>query len=102
MLTCSPILRYKECREIRDSVHNGIKTACGVLKYQGVRFEDAFMCAGASCTSYPPHVAVVVYSKWKCTIIERQNGDLSEVQLMWLGESTAMKLDPSSTRALGE
>ena len=84
------------CREIRDCVYSGIKSACGVLKYQGVQFEDAFMCAGASCTSDPPHVAVVVCSrsprgsmyKWKCTIMERQNGDLSEGQLMWLGEST--------------
>ena len=89
------------CREeIRDSVYSGIKSACGVLKYHGVQFEDAFMCAGASCTSYAPHVAVVVRSKWKCTIIERQNGDLSEGQLMWLGESTNMKQDRSST--LGE
>ena len=85
------------CREIRNSVHSGIRSACGVLKNQGVQFEDAFMCAGASCTLYPPHVAVVVCSKWKCTIIGRQNGDLSECQLMWLGESTAMKQDPSST-----
>ena len=85
------------CREIREGVYSCIKSACGVLKYQGVRFEDAFMCAGASCTSDPPHVAVVVRSKWKCTIIERQNGDLSGCQLMWLGESTAMKQDRSST-----
>ena len=84
------------CREIRDSVYSGIKSACGVLKYHDVQFEDAFMCAGASCTSCPPHVAVVVRSKWKCTIIERQNGGLSEGQLMWLGESTAMKQDHSS------
>ena len=85
------------CREIRESVNSGIKSACGVLKYHDVQFEDAFMCAGTSCTSDPPHVAVVVRSKWKCTIIECQNGDLSEGQLMWLGESTAMKQDRSST-----
>ena len=87
------------CREIRDSVHRGIKSACSMLKYQDVQFDDAFVCAGASCTSDPPHVAVVVPSrssrgpvyKWKCSIIECQNGDLSEDQLMWLCES------PSST-----
>ena len=93
------------CREIRESVYGGIKSACSLLKYQGVRFEDAFMCAGASCTSHPPHVAVVVCSrsprgpvfKWKCTIIWRQNGGLSEGQLMWLGESTVTKQAPSTS-----
>ena len=84
------------CREIRDSVYSGIKSACGVLKYHDIQFEDAFMCAGTSCTSYPPHVAVVVRSrglilKWQCTRKESQNGDLSEGQLMWLGESTVTK-----------
>ena len=79
------------CREIRGLVHSGIKSACSVLKYHNVQLEDAFMCAGALCTSDPPHVhvAVVVCSrsayKWKCTILEDQNGDLSEDQLMWLG-----------------
>ena len=80
------------CREIRGLVHNGIKSACSVLKYHNVQLEDAFMCAGARCTSDPPHVAVVVCSrhssgpvyKWRCTILEDQNGDLSEDQLMWL------------------
>ena len=76
------------CREIRGLVHSGIKSACSVLKYHNVQLEDAFMCAGARCTSDPPHVAVVVCSrsayKWKCTILEDQNGDLSEDQLMWL------------------
>ena len=93
------------CREIRDSVYSGIKSACGVLKYQGVQFEDAFMCAGASCTSYPPHVAVVVPSrlprglvfKWLCTRKESQNGCLSVGQLMWLGESTVTKQAPSTS-----
>ena len=60
-----------------------------MLKYHNVQFEDAFMCAGARCTSDPPHVAVVVCSKsahkWNCTILEDQNGDLREDQLMWLG-----------------
>ena len=92
------------CREIRDSVHSGIKSACGVLKYQNVLFEDAFMCAGSKCTA-DPHTAVVVCSKsptgtvykWKCTIIERQNGDLNEGQLMWLGESTVTKQAPSTS-----
>ena len=86
------------CREIRDHVHSGIKSACSVLKYQDVKFEDAFICAGASCTSHPPHVAVVcskpprgpVY-KWQCTIKETQNGNLSENQLMWLNECNVTK-----------
>ena len=76
------------CREIRGLVHSGIKSACSVLKYHNVQLEDAFMCSGARCTSDPPHVAVVVCSrsayKWKCTILEYQNGDLSEDQLLWL------------------
>ena len=75
------------CREIRSRVHKGIKEACGVLKYNDVEFEDGFMCTGASCISDPPHVAVVVGRKWKCSIIGRQYGDLNEYQLMWLGES---------------
>ena len=83
------------CREIRGLVHSGIKSACSVLKYRNVQFEDAFMCAGARCTSDPPHVAVVVCSrsayKWKCTIVEDQNGDLSEDQLMWLGGNKHQK-----------
>ena len=82
-------------REIRGLVHSGIKSACSLLKYHNVKFEDAFMCAGDRCTSDPPHVAVVVCSrsayKWKCTILEDQNGDLSEDQLMWLGKSIARK-----------
>ena len=77
------------CRQARDCVYKGIKSACSVLKYHNVQFEDAFMCAGASCIADPPHVAVVVCSrsayKWKCTILDDQNGDLSEDQLMWLG-----------------
>ena len=80
------------CREIRGLVHSGIESACSVLKYHNVQLEDAFMCAGARCTSDPPHVAVVVCSrsayKWKCTILEDQNGDLSLDQLMWLPSRT--------------
>ena len=80
----------KVCSEIRGCVHSGIKRACGILKYQGVQFEDAFMCAGACCTLDPPHVAVVVSEKrWKCSIRGRQSGDLCEGQLMWFGESSA-------------
>ena len=83
------------CREIRGLVHSGIKSACSVLKYHNVQFKDAFMCAGARCTSDPPHVAVVVCSrsayKWKCTIKDDQNGDLSEDQLMWLGGNKHQK-----------
>ena len=83
------------CREIRGLVHSGIKIAYSVLKYHNVQFEDAFMCAGTRCTSDPPHVAVVVCSrsayKWKCTIKDDQNGDLSEDQLMWLGVNIHQK-----------
>ena len=43
-------MSIKVCREVRGCVHSGIKSACGILKYQGDQFEDAFMCAGASCT----------------------------------------------------
>ena len=76
------------CREIRDCVHRGIKLACSVLKYHGVQFEDAFMCAGPSCRSDPPHLAVVVCSRsWKCTIRQYQTGDLSEDQLKWVMKS---------------
>ena len=85
------------CKGIRDSVHSGMKSACSVLKFNDVQFEDAFICAGASCTSYPPHIAVVVRSKssrgmhkWECTIMESQNGDLAEGQLMWLCESPVL------------
>ena len=87
----------KVCKEVRDCVHSGIKRACGILKYQGVQFEDAFMCAGASCTSDPPHLATAVLEKkWKCSILGRQCGDLCEGQLMWFGESVVTK-DPSAT-----
>ena len=76
------------CREIRDCVYDVIKSACSVLKYHNVQLEDAFMCAGARCTSDPPHVAVVVsrgaVNKWRCTIRGDHVGDLSKDQLMWL------------------
>ena len=86
------------CREMRDCVHSGIKSACGILKYQDVQFEDAFMCAGTSCTSDPPHVATVVSKKkWRCSIVGNQCGDLSEGQLMWFCESGVTKQDPSAT-----
>ena len=87
----------KVCRDIRGCVHSGIKSVCGILKYQGVQFEDAFMCAGASCTSDHPHLATVVSEKkWKCSIRGHQRGNLSEGQLMWFGESGITK-DPSAT-----
>ena len=84
------------CSEIRGLVHSVIKSACSVLKYHNVQFEDAFMCVGARCTSDPPHVAVVVCSrlpsgpvyKWKCTSRGAQRGEVSEDQLMWLGGVT--------------
>ena len=87
------------CTEIRCCVHSGIKSACGILKYQGVLFEDAFICAGASCISDPPHVAVVISAakKWKCSNRGRQSGDLSEDQLMWFGESGVRRQDPSTS-----
>ncbi|KAL5506732.1 hypothetical protein EMCRGX_G008465 [Ephydatia muelleri] len=88
----------KVCREVRGCVHSGIKTACGILKYQGVQFEDAFMCAGACCTSDLPHVAIIVSEKkWRCSIVGDQCGDLCEGQLMWFGESGVTKQDPSAT-----
>ena len=91
----------KVCREIRACVHSAIKSACGILKYQGVQFEDAFMCAGSSCTSNPPHVATVVSEKkWKCSIRGHQRGDLCEGQLMWFSESGVKKQDPSATGGL--
>ena len=88
------------CREISGRVHSGVESACRVLKYQGVQFKDAFMCTGASCTSDPPHVATVVLGKkwkWKCSIRGHHNGDLSEGQLMWFGESGVTKQDTSAT-----
>ena len=86
------------CREIRCCVHSGMKSACGILKYHGVQFRDAFMCAGGSCTFDPPHVAVVVSEKkWKCSIRGHQKGDLSEDQLMWFGESGVRRQDPSTS-----
>ena len=85
------------CREIRDSVYSGIKSACSVLKYHGFQFEDAFMCAGPTCRSDPPHLAVVVCARsWKCTIREYQTGGLSRDQLKWVTESAIMVQCPSS------
>ena len=85
------------CREIRCCVHSGIKSACGILKYQGLQFRDAFMCRGAICTS-DSHVAVVVFEKkWVCSIRGHQKGDLSEDQLMWFGESGVRRQDPSAS-----
>ena len=85
------------CREIRDSVYIGIKRACSVLKYCGVQFEDAFMCAGPRCRSDPPHLAVVVCARsWKCTIREYQMGGLSEDQLKWVTESAVTVLQGPS------
>ncbi|KAL5506754.1 hypothetical protein EMCRGX_G008491 [Ephydatia muelleri] len=89
------------CREVRNCVHSGIKRACGILKYQGVLFEDAFMCAGASCTSDPSHVAIVTtvgpLYRWKCTVRGDQIGDLNNNQLMWYNEDTVTKPDPLSS-----
>ena len=83
---------------VRGCVYSGIRGACGILKYQGVQFEDAFMCAGACCTSDLPHVATVVSKKkWKCSIRRHQSGHLCEGQLMWFGESGVTKQEPSAT-----
>ena len=71
------------CGEIRRRVHSGIKSACSLLKWKGFHFEDAFLCAGLSCRSDPPHVAVVCGNEWKCTKRCRLSGDLSKGQLMW-------------------
>eukprot|EP00731_Ephydatia_muelleri_P003967 Em0002g143a len=90
-------MSIKVCREVRGCVHSVIKRACGILKYQGVQFEDAFMCAGASCTSDAPHLATVVSKKkWKCSIRRHQRGDLCEGQLMWFGTvSVSLDSEPS-------
>eukprot|EP00731_Ephydatia_muelleri_P004218 Em0002g394a len=65
------------------------------------QFEDAFMCAGASCSSDAPHLATVVSKKkWKCSIRRHQRGDLCEGQLMWFDESGVTKHDPSATGTL--
>ena len=95
------------CRKIRGLVHSGIKSACSVLKYHNVQLEDAFMCAGAHCTSDPPHVAVVLCSrhpsrpvyKWRCTVRHDQVGDLSMDQLMWL-RSRKSECHPFGTAAV--
>ena len=92
-------------REIRDCIHSGIMSACRALKCS-VQFQDAFMCAGPRCNSESPHLAVVVHLKssspvykWRCTIFEDQNGDLTEDQLMWLREADVTKHNccPSGT-----
>ena len=90
-------MSHRVCREIRDCIYSGIKSACSVLKCQRVQFEDAFMCVGGSCRSDPPHVALVCGNKWKCSIVRYQSGDLSEGQLMWLGKSGVTNQDPSTT-----
>ena len=59
------------------SVHSGIKSACSVLKYHDVQFEDAFMCAGASCTSDPPHVC-------RCSKVAGNSRATSMASSMWL------------------
>eukprot|EP00731_Ephydatia_muelleri_P035079 Em0095g9a len=55
---------------------SGIKSACGILKYQAV---------------------VVSAKKWKCSSRGHQSGDLSEGQLMWFGESGVRRQDPSTS-----
>ena len=80
-------MSHEVCSKIRDCVYSGIKGACSILKCQGVQFEDAFMCAGGSCRSDPPHVALVCGNQWECSILNCQNGDLSEGQLMWLAKT---------------
>ena len=85
------------CSEVRRCVHRAIKSACRILRYQGFQFKDAFMCSGTYCSSEPPHVAVVVSGKKCCSIREHQIGDLSESQLMWLGEGGVIRQDSSTT-----
>ena len=92
-------LSSERCREIRECVHSGIKSASSVLKYHNVQFEDAFICSGTSCNSDPPHVALVVHSmspsgrvyRRKCSIQVDQLSDFSKCELMWLGESAVNK-----------
>ena len=85
----------KACREIRECIHSGINHAFSKLKYHNLKFEDAFLCAGAKCSSDSRHLARVVISdsikKWNCTIIDSQQEGLSVGQLMWLGESAVSK-----------
>ena len=100
IVVCIDEMSSTVCREIKHCVYSGIKSVCRVLKYQGVQFEDAFMCAGASCTSDPPHVAIVVSKKWRCSILDCQKGDLCEGQLMWFGESGVTRQDPFITGEL--
>lgn len=86
-----------QCREIKECIHNGILSACAALNYSDVDFEDGFACPGTRCSVDPPHVAVVTCSltsighvyKWRCTIIERQQGDLNGCQLVWLNSKYA-------------
>ena len=83
------------CREIRECVHSGIKSACRVLGYHDVHFEDSFMCLEASCNTDRPHVVLVMQSmstrglvyKRKCSITGDHRSDLSESELMWLGKT---------------
>eukprot|EP00731_Ephydatia_muelleri_P012576 Em0006g1470a len=97
-VVCSAVLWPIFYLQPTNRLGSGIKSACGILKYQGVQFEDAFMCAGTSCTSDPPHVATVVSEKkWICSIVGDQSGDLSECQLMWFGESGVRRQDPSAS-----
>ena len=82
------------CSTLRDHIHKSIKSACNVLKYSD-EFKDAFVCTGERCTSYGPHVAVVVPTKssgkhaykWKCTKSGNQKGSLTEEQLIWFDVS---------------
>ena len=91
----------KACREIRELVHSGINHAISKLNYCNLKFEDAFLCAGAECSSDSRHLARVVVTsdsinKWNCTTMDSQKGDLSVGQLMWLGESAVSKEDLST------
>lgn len=90
-----------QCREIKECIHNGIQSACSTLNYSAVNFEDGFACPGTGCNVDPPHVAIVTCSltstghvyKWRCTIIERQQGDLNGCQLVWLNSKYTQCVD---------
>ena len=85
--------------EVKKCVLNGITHALRELKYSWLTVEGAFICTGADCKADPHHLAQVIHSdtiQWNCTIIDSQQGGLSEGQLMWLGESGSINQDTTA------
>ena len=79
----------KLCRKIRDCIHDAIESACTVLKYHNVQYEDSFVCTGERCSTDPTHLVEVCQQerKWRCTVLNDQSGPLDEDQMMWLSEN---------------